>query len=54
MVFLCDVLKCREAMIDFLMILGDFGVFSLMVTNGDTDGRMDRHTDGHKDGQTLI
>ena len=41
-VFLSDVLKCWEAMIDCLMIFGDFGVFSLMVTDGRTDG----HTDG--------
>ena len=54
MVFLSDVLKCREAMIDLLMMLGDFSVFSLNVTDGHTDGRMDEHTDGHKDGQTFI
>ena len=34
-------------MIHFLMILADFGVFSLMVMDGHTDGRTDGHTDGH-------
>ena len=57
-VFLSDVLKCWEAIIDFLMIFGDFGVFSLMVTDGRTDirtyGLTDIRTDGHTDGQTLI
>ena len=37
-------------MIHFLMILANFGVFSLMVTDGHTDGRMDIRTDG----QTLL
>ena len=36
-------------MIHFLMILADFGVFSLMVTDGYTDVRTYRHMDG----QTL-
>ena len=32
-------------MIHFLMILADFGVFSLMVTDGRMDGRTDIRTD---------
>ena len=44
-------------MIHFLMILADFGVFSLMVTDGHTDGRTYGHTDirtyGHTDGRTY-
>ena len=32
-------------MIHFMMISGDFGVFSLMLTDGPTDGRTDGHTD---------
>ena len=32
-------------MIHSLMILANFEVFSLMVTDGHTDGRMDGHTD---------
>ena len=31
-------------MIHFLMILADFGGFSLMLTDGHTDGRTDGHT----------
>ena len=41
-------------MIHFLMILADFGVFSLMVTDGRTYGHTDGRTYGHTDGQTLI
>ena len=37
-------------MTHFLMILVDFGVFSLMLT----DPRTDPRTDGPTDGQTLI
>ena len=47
--FLSDVLKCREAMIDFVMILGDFGVFSLMLTDIRTYGRTYGRTDGWTD-----
>ena len=37
-------------MIYFMKVLGDFGVFSLMLT----DGPMDGQTHGRMDGQTLI
>ena len=43
------VLKCWEAMIDFPKIFGDFGVFSLMVTDGQTYGHMDGRTYGRTD-----
>ena len=45
MYILSDVLKCWKTMIDFLMIFGDFGVFSLMVTDGRTDIRTDGQID---------
>ena len=32
-------------MTHFMMILGDFGVFSLMLTDGTTDGTTDGRTD---------
>ena len=32
-------------MIHFIMISGDFGVFSLMLTDGHTDGPTDGRTD---------
>ena len=41
-------------MIHFLMILANFGVFSLLVTDGRIYGWTDGRTDGHTDGQTLI
>ena len=41
-------------MIYFLMILVDFGVFSLMLTDGHMDPRTDIWTDGHTVGQTLM
>ena len=39
-------------MIHFLMISGDFGVFSLMVTDGHTEMGKYRHTDIRKYGRT--
>ena len=39
-------------MINFLMIFGDFGVFSLMVTEGHLDGRMDGYTNIWTGGRT--
>ena len=39
-------------MIHFLMILAYFDVFSLMVTDGHTDGRTYGHTDGRTYGHT--
>ena len=36
-------------MIHFMMISGDFGVISLMLTDGPTDGRTDIRTDGRTD-----
>ena len=39
-------------MIHFMMISGDFGVFSLMLTDGHTDPRTDPRTDGRTDIRT--
>ena len=44
-VYLIGISIYKLNMIHFLMISGNFGVFSLMVT--------DIQTDGHTDGQTL-
>ena len=42
--------------IHFLIILGDFGVFSLMLTDGTTDGRTDGLTDraSYRDARTHL
>ena len=39
-------------MIHFLVISGDFGVFSLMLTDIRTHGHTDIRTDGRTDGRT--
>ena len=51
-VYLIGISIYKLNMIHFLMISGDFGVFSLMVTDIRTDIRTYGHTDGRTDGRT--
>ena len=51
-IYLIEICKYVLDVIQFLMILGDFGIFSLMLTDGTTDRRTYGRTDGHTDGRT--
>ena len=48
-IYLIEISMYILNVIHFLMILANFGVFSLMVTDGRTYGHTDTRTYGHKD-----